>query len=506
MNALAAERFTTLEFAAVDPFQRAFTEAMELQQARRFVEAEAIYRRLADERPDDVHTNNNLGAVLFAQGKHQAAIERYDQAIKTDPTFSPAYNNKGAALGASKRHEEALECFKQAVGVAPNDVHALRNYGQLCVLLERFVEAEPPLRQALDIDPSRPDVMVNLAGTLWALRRYSEAEAMFLHTIAAFPDHPVAHKNLGVVRLQQERYAEAWPDYEWRWQADKLPLRHTHIPTWNGDDLTGGALLVWAEQGIGDEILQASMMRDLIDRGINVVLECDSRLAALFLRSFPVMRVIARFSLVPTDVVAQIPAGSLGQHLRQKADDFPANISYLRAHGGRSAMLRERLGLKSGERLVGISWLSKGSKFGPGKSSALIDWLPVLKTPGCRFVDLQYGDTTAERIQMAVLGVHIDHFDDLDLLRDLDGVAALITACDLVITVSSTTAHMAAALGRPTQVLVSASIGHLWYWGEKGSASRWYPMATLIRQRLGQSWASVLQNVAKRLRHSGATT
>lgn len=125
----------------------------------------------------------------------------------------------------------------------------------------------------------------------------------------------------------------------------------------------------------------------------------------------------------------------------------------------------------------------------------------MLKVPGVRFVDLQYGDTAAERTALEnALGTSLTHIEGLDLREDIDGVAGLAAACDLVISVSSTVVHIAAALGRPTWVLVPASAANLWYWMRGETPTPWYDNVTIFRQsRLGQ-WSNVLLTVEQKLR------
>jgi ADP-heptose:LPS heptosyltransferase len=130
----------------------------------------------------------------------------------------------------------------------------------------------------------------------------------------------------------------------------------------------------------------------------------------------------------------------------------------------------------------------------------LREWAPILRTPGVRFVDLQYGDTAQERAAVeAELGISLIHVPDLDLREDLDGVASLIGACDLVISISNTTVHLAAALGTPTWVLVPAAAGNLWYWMRDTDRSPWYASAVIVRQKVRGQWADIIQDVKGRL-------
>jgi hypothetical protein len=154
------------------------------------------------------------------------------------------------------------------------------------------------------------------------------------------------------------------------------------------------------------------------------------------------------------------------------------------------------------QRVIGVSWLSRNEDIGAGKSMALSDLEPLFDAPSVRWVDLQYGDTRAERAALAARKPPgLVHRDDIDLFQDLDGLAALICSCDLVVTVSNTTAHLAGALGVPTLVLVSHGARKLWYWGEGTDRTPWYPSIGILRQDAAGSWATAVSEVGRRVRN-----
>ena len=359
------------------------------------------------------------------------------------------------------------------------------------------------LQKALALQPDYAEAHSNLGMAYWGLGKLDQAVASFRVSIALNPKLAMARKNLGIVLLLRGQYAEAWDEYDWRWTADRIPLRPFPYPLWLGKNVDG-EILIWGEQGPGDEILQAGMMEDLVRHGLNVVWECDPRLVPLFQRAQPNVRVVGREN-PPRDmgpnVKAHLPAASLGHMVRNDARRFPKDRrGYLRADSERAAKLRAALNLAPGEKLVGVSWVSKNVTFGEKKSTKLTDWAEILRTPGIRFIDLQYGDTRAERAALtSELGLSLTHVEGLDLRDDLDGLAALISICDLVITVSNTTAHVAGALGVPVWIFVTAGGGKLWYWGtEDVTVPAWYPSATIIRQRAGEPWSVALHTAAER--------
>ena len=187
---------------------------------------------------------------------------------------------------------------------------------------------------------------------------------------------------------------------------------------------------------------------------------------------------------------------SLGRHLRTSWSAFGRpEHGYLQADAARTAALRARL-TRDGRPVIGLSWQSRNPSIGAAKTASLRDFAAMLRVPGVRFVDLQYGDTTDERAAVRKeLGVEVERLADVDNLNDIDGLAALISACDAVLTVSNTTAHLAGALGRPVWVLVPGGSARLWYWFPDRERSPWYPRVHVKRKVNQQTWAALIDSV-----------
>jgi hypothetical protein len=246
------------------------------------------------------------------------------------------------------------------------------------------------------------------------------------------------------------------------------------------------------------------MLPDFRSTAVKVTLECDPRLAPLFTRSFEHVTVAPRGTrpLNPDDFDYQAPLASLGCWLRPVIDRFPRHGGYLKPHPQRVAEYRQRLlaPLERGQRIVGISWLSTNRWFGPLKSTRLSAWTDILGVRGAAFVDLQYGNTAAERADVERAGgVRIEHFADVDLFEDLDGFAALVAACDLVVTGSNVTAHVAGALGRPVWLLAPLARGKFWYWFSGRSDNPWYPSMRIFSQHRPGEWLETMAQIAAEL-------
>lgn len=349
------------------------------------------------------------------------------------------------------------------------------------------------LDKALDLDPDHIAANNNLGKTYWGLGKIKDAASAFRRTIAINPNVPIAHTNLGLILLLQGKYEEGWREHDWRWLVKGVAPRPFHYPLWRGEKLDG-ELLIWSEQGLGDEILYASMIGDLVAAGHRVVWECEPRLVSLIQRSYPSIRVVAREfppQNMGDDIKAHLPAGTLGYFLRRRESEFPIQRrQYLKADESRVVEIWGKFPVPC-SRMVGVSWFSTNPVYKAHKSTRLEDWRDILTNPACDFVGLQYGDDHQKNGLL--------YAEDADLTNDIEGLAALISLCGLVITVSNTVAHLAGALGVETWVLVPSG-ERLWYWGtdDKG-LTPWYPSARLFRQKRGETWAPVMESVAKSL-------
>lgn len=475
-----------------------------LQAQGRNADALKHYEKAVARAPGDTEALSNLGTTLAALGRHDDAIVHYRRALAVNPGFADAWHNLGNALKAIDRYDEALAAYGELLKLRPNHVAAIGSMAYLLCRLDRPREAIAYARRAVAAEPDVVDHRMNLANALAADGEDDAAEAAYDGALALDPASAETLWNKGLFLLSRGRFAQGWPLYERRWDArgTNLKRRPYTAPHWSGAPVDG-TLLVWAEQGLGDQVLYASMMTDLRGRAEAVTLEVDPRLVPLMARSLPGIGVVARNDVpYAGPVAAQAALGGIGRYLRPDAASFrPAADGYLKVDTERAAALRARL-RDGGRRVVGLSWASVNREVGRAKSARLAELAPVLALAGCRFIDLQYGDTSAERAEVeAALGVRVEHLDDIDNTNDIDGLAALMAACDAVVSVSNTNAHLAAAQGKATFVLLSDAGGVFWYWMKRGETTPVYASARLFRKSSGQSWSELAQTaVAPRLR------
>jgi Tfp pilus assembly protein PilF len=446
-------------------------------------EAMKSYRTAIRLKPDFVEALSNLGELLMWQGRIEEATVPLRRALLINPGHVMALNNLGTALFRLERHDEAAAVLERAVSLRPDFANALTNLGNVRRAMGRADLAADAHAQALALAPDEPYHHLNYGNSLRELDDIDGATAAFRRAIALAPELEAAHNNLGAALLLGERWSEGWSEFEWRWRlGDNPALRSRHrLPLWQGDDLAGRRILLWGEQGIGDVVLFAAMLQDLLAAGASVSLEVDPRLIALLQRSFPAIALFA-WDKVPAGARfdCQANIGRLGLFLRSTADSFAGSRPYLVPDPARVAAFKARYAALGRGPQIGLSWRSTSQAY-RRKSILLEDFAPLFAAfPDASFVSLQYGET-AEDIARAeqICGARVHHDASFDNWSDLDGVAAQIAALDLVVTVSNLNAHLAGAIGIPAHVLVTQNT--LWYWPHQKQTTPWYPSLRLTR-------------------------
>lgn len=515
--------------------------AMTLQAMGRLDDAEACFDAAAAADPANPGPLDNLGSLLMLRGRPEPAAARHRAALALDPLHAHAWNNLGNALAAGGRQTAAFKSWRCALAIRPALAEAWTNLGVGLAGGEHFPAAAAALRRALRLDAYCAAAWNNLGDALRledgqdrTVRRYARAaalepgyaeawsnlglaeqrggdldrgERLFDRAIRLKPDLAGARFNRGLLRLEAGRLADGWPDYAYRFASGKVGKARTPLmPPWRGEALKPGEkLLVWREQGLGDEILFASMYGELLARGIDAVFECDPRLVGLLARALPPGAVVrpqnidaaGNETLNPPDCARHAPAGSLARLLRGRLTDFAGGPSWLAADPARAADFRNRLDRAApGVLRVGIAWRSQ---FMTAERRAaylrLDDFAPLFALPGVAWVNVQYGEVEAEIADAeARLGVRLLRWPDLDLKDDLEGAAALTAALDLVIAPAVSAAELSAALGAPTWRLG----GRDWTWA--GTAARpWTPAVRVFAPRPGESLADATARLAAAL-------
>jgi tetratricopeptide (TPR) repeat protein len=457
--------------------------------------------------PEVAPAHRIRGVVLMGLARYDDALKSLDRALELQPAYGEALNDRGNTLRMLGRYDEALRTQEQAIRLNPVASGAYANRAVALMDIGRPEDALPDMNRALELSPENAEFWNLKGNALQALNRHAEALSAYSKALELQPGYAQPEFNISMCTLVRGEFVRGWPLYEARWRTgQKLGWIRFRKPQWRGEPASG-RLLLWGEQGIGDQILHLGMLDSLRQRakGMDVVLAVAPRLLPLVQRSFPGLACVplARATREPCDL--QIPLGSIGGLVRRSWAEFPRDRkAYLLADTARVEALRSRLlaGDAGGGRadraplVVGLSWMSRAERFGELKSIALKELQPLLELPGLRFVDLQYGDTRGEREALRkAQGIEVQRLPDIDTFNDMDGLAALIGACDLVVTTSNTTAHLAGALGAPTLLMLPFASGRHWYWHEAREDNPWYPSMQLFRQQAVGEWGDIVARV-----------
>lgn len=460
---------------------------------------------IARNRPDVL---NALGAALQATGASTEAEAAFRSALEAEPGFTKVLYNLATLLLDDARPEEALPITRTLHQAAPNAVDGIALLGRALTRTGQPGEAIAVLAPARTRHPEAEAIGTALAEAFMNAGADGDAAALYTELIATAeaggaPPERIAdlRYSRGVLAMGRGRFAEGLKDYEARWaMPGNLPPSHTAaLPAWNGGPLPdGGRLLIWAEQGIGDHVLYGSLLRAVIERlgtPAAVVFECDPRLGELFRRAFPDVEVVGEGEGGSRPgLAAQIAMGGLMRALAPWPEGAPAAAPFVNPAPERVADFRAWLDALGGGPKIGISWHSTRKRMGAIKTAPLSLWRPILAGRNAQFINLQYGETDGDIAEAAKFGCTVHTVPGLDRFADLNGLAALIAALDLVVTTTNVTPHLTGALGTPGRLMVPRA--PQWYWGRNGASTPFYPSLTLYRQaRLGR-WEDVIAAVA----------
>ena len=472
-------------------------------QAGLLAEAATGYRAAIAIDPNVADFHNELGIVLGQLGQTDDAVTCFEQAVRLMPDHAEAHCNLGTIRYGRDQIDEAVACFRRAVEINPRFAVAHLNLGAVHKYQDRYREAIDCFDHALEISPDLVPAHLNRGVALKDLGRIDEAIASYNEGLRLKPNDPELLLHRGLAHLIGGNYEVGWVDYEARWDY-QLPRRDEFPqPLWDGSSLAGRGILVYAEQGLGDEVMFASCLPEVIDQSRACVIEVDPRLVNLFGRSFPKAEVLAR----PADRIVddrqqldcQIALGSLPRYLRKSAVDFPRKSRYLIPNRDRLKLWQARWSELGSGLTVGIAW--KGGnhpELRRRRSTTLTEWTEVLRLSGVQFVSLQHGDCADDIAQCEQMcGVHIHTPADEEPSTDLDDFAARIAALDLVITIDNSTAHLAGALGVPVWNLLPFA-GN-WRWLRHREDTPWYRSMRLFRQPEPGDWTTVFSRVAGEL-------
>lgn len=484
---------------------------------------------------------SNIGIIFRKEGDLENAIFAYRMAIALMPDYPDAYNNLGNALNDINDKKGAATSYRRSLTTNENQNDAAQNLISLLISDGQYDDAEltclarlkldpnnykiqnllgislkykenhsnkysvSAFKKTAVIDPTIPDAYYNLCHALFYRGSFPEAISAIKIALKLNPLFAEAHFDLALLLLLEGNITQGWDEYEWRFLKNNQNLlaeRAYKQPIWDGSNPEKKRLLIWSEQGIGDIIMFSSCIHNLNSLGAIITLECPSKLKTIFERSFPSIHVKSyetEGKSKEIDFDIHIPIGSLPKLYRQTLSDFPAVNGFLTPDPILVNHWRRHLESLGPGPYVGISWRGK---LPTGRRGLLYteikEWNEVLKIPNITFVNMQYIDANEEVEEIyRTLGVRIHCIENIDMWDDLDNVAALLSALDLLIAVDTAVFSLSGGVGLPTWLV---SVNQPEAWPRLGTDHfPWYPNLRLFTRTLEQPWSCVMREVATEL-------
>jgi tetratricopeptide (TPR) repeat protein len=408
-----------------------------------------------------------------------------------EPDHAEALTNRGVALHDLARYDAALANHEHATAVRPSDAAVLDDRGVTLHKLRRLEEALASHDSALASRPDYAEALANRGVVLYDLKRFDEALASYDRAIALRPDYADAHFLKGLSSLVTGDFERGWIEYEWRRKAPaaRITERDFPQPLWLGeDDIAGKTILLHSEQGFGDTIQFCRYAPLVAAYGARVIVEVEEPLRELMTGVAGAAQIIAKGRPLP-DFDLQCPLLSLPLAFKTRLETIPSSPSYLRAPGQNLQNWDARLGMERRPK-IGLAWAGNAKHVRDRERSIGLGHLLPLLDVDATFVSLQKEVRAADAEMLKKIG-GILRFDDE--LKDFSDTAALISRLDLVISVDTSIAHLAGALGKPVWVLLTHAPD--WRWLLDRDGSPWYPTAGLFRQDDARAWDEVIARV-----------
>ncbi|MCW6049624.1 tetratricopeptide repeat protein [Lyngbya sp. CCAP 1446/10] len=478
----------------------------------------ASYEQVIQLSPNTALAYNNLGWIKQQLGEIDSAISYYQTALKLDPNLVEAAHNLGKIFTEKNQLNDAAACYLHALKINPKLTYSLLGLGRVLQQQGKLTEAFNYYQQALEIEPHNPDAqnnigafyheqgntktaidhyrqalslkpdfvdaINNLAHALVDLGEFQEAFTCHRRALELQPDNAIAHLELALSLLLFGDYQRGFAEYEWRWRTPTLQPRQFQQPLWDGSDLHSKTILLHVEQGLGDSIQFIRYAPILRSRGAKVLVACYPELMRLFATVAGIEYLSVSFEGLPV-FDFHVPLMSLPRILGTTLETIPANVPYLSPPAECKFALASDANLK-----VGIVWAGSPKRRKDNQRSCnLSDFIQFLDVPGIAFYSLQKNLSECDR---TLLHQHL--VPDLSPhLIDFADTASAISQLDLVITVDTSVAHLAGALGKPVWVLLSFAPD--WRWLLEREDNPWYPTARLFRQIQPESWQELFDDV-----------
>ena len=492
---------------SMDPHLQ-YNQALENYIHGKLIQAKQICQLIPQPHADALHL---IGIINYQIGREkqdipliQQAIEYIKQALSLQPEKTQYLQNLASAYQEIKDFTSAELLFEKLLANNHANTSIYYNYANLLKDKGDFIQANKIYNIVLALNPNHINALLNQGMVLHQLNNLHRSLENYYKILTLDPKHIEAHWNIALSLLLQGNFLDGWQEYEYRWQWPHFgsKLYDFSVPIWQGQQIAADkTILIWPEQGLGDMIMFASLMPQLITTYSNKwILACEARLVPILRRSFTEITVINKQAIDDINIKVQfayhIPIGSIAKFICKKPSCFPRQSRYLQENLTLSSEVKQKYREKFKHKpLIGISWLGGVGIYNKIRSTSLQDWLEILKIDKYQFICLHHQDQQPELEQLATShGISVYQDLPANAKDNLEYLLAQISAVELVISVDNTLAHISAAAGKKTWIMLPNIPD--WRWQLQGSASLWYKAAYLYR---GLPNKSIFREVAKNL-------
>ena len=469
------------------------------RQKKRYDDAVSLIKNAISISPEIAVYHYDLGLVLEAQGKPEMAETALKKSILLNPNQANAYNVLGNILGSLGRDQEAIENYEHSLFLEPDSATVWFRLGNAFKKQGLFPKAIESYRHAVKHNKNYFQAYNNLGNTLRELGKYNEAVENFDKTLKLNPGYAEAHFNRSLIILAKGDFLLGWKGYEQRLNVPEYRSCFPNvegIPCWDGSPFVGKKLFVWDEQGFGDTLQFIRYLPATKARGGEVIFGVDKALMELLRHSPGIDRLVERPANEPGEIEGDlhVPLLSLPEIFGTSLDSIPGKIPYLFASTSKSCYWRTRI---RGDCLqIGLVW--SGNPMHPNdrnRSCQLVKFVPLAHLSHVRLFGLQKGEAS-KQVNNLPTDIKVINLDEE--IHDFSDTAAIINNLDLIISVDTSVAHLAGAMGKPVWVLVPKRLPD-WRWLMEREDSPWYPTMVLFRQSRSGDWDSVIMRMVKEL-------
>jgi len=518
------------------------TKGLHHWKSNELLEAQKIFKKLILIRPSLYEIKSYLGIIEIKLGNFDIGIGLLESANKIAPYDKNIKNNLSNALIDyaiflidKSNFQKAGVVLKNSINFCPSNLNAYLNFLKLASETKNYQEADEIFKRAKEIDDLNPDLFYVYANLLFDQKKYKLAleffqkalnlksdfyqclfhEALcygflgddklalekFDEAIKINPNYYLAIHNKALFFLSKNNFQEGWKLHRFRWMKEKSKLDFlvTEKPELSSAPKKDETIFLWAEQGIGDQILFLSMLNDFLKYTKNIIVSIDERLISIFQRSFEGIHFVKK-NIHPSSLNfdKHLPIGNIGCFVRNNILDFKDQKKAFLIPNNEIKQQVEKKYKSNKKMLCGLSWSSVKTDYADSKSIKLQDLEKLMTQMNFDFINLQYVDSHIEINNLrGNSSITFYETDEIDKFNDLDAFASLIAACDCIITISNVTAHFAGALGVRTFLLAPYGYGRIWYWSDEG-ISKWYPSVHVIHQKEPDTWAGAINELAKK--------